>query len=211
MLMERLRCAVAEPRPNWEVVSSWASQLSAIARKEAWLAQADDLRDFATRAFYECQLRLGTQPWCLPVLGAAGDETIATVRGLVYQRGATREYAEECLAALMVELFDQEKPRYGAIAFRALNEPDGEDLLVVVVMDGATGHKATFVGPRPAVEPEQPHLVAEPPGRHAERVESLQALFAGHRPSIHFGNKTYWKTWLAIAAAREKQVASRQD
>ncbi len=208
LVAERLNREVSRQQPNWQTVRSYARTLLSIATGQAlaaWVDQAAELRAFATRVFHECQLRLASEPRCLPVMGAAGDETAVTIRGLVSDsRCPTQEYAEECLSELMVELFKEQHPRNGAIIFRALSEPDGGELLVIVAMDGATGHAASFVGPHPATNPEPPHLVAENPvPRHAERVESLEMLFAGRRAEIHFGDKTYWKTWLRKATANE--------
>jgi hypothetical protein len=78
--------------------------------------------------------------------------------------------------------------------------PDDQELLVVVAFEGESRRAACFVGPVPGFNPEWPHLVPENPlPRHAERVEALEMLFAGKRPQIHFGDRTYWKTWIARA------------
>ncbi len=101
------------------------------------------LRLFADRVFEECQDRIRYEPWCLPVKGAVATGKEVIIRGLIYSPGATREYASECLAELMVQLFAERKPEYGAIVVRALSEQDGAELLVVVTMEGATGHAAS--------------------------------------------------------------------
>jgi hypothetical protein len=108
--------------------------------------EPERLRLFADRVFEECQDRIRCEPWCLPVMGAVAARGEVIIPGLIYSPGATKEYAEECLAELMVQLFAERKPEYGAIVFRALSEPDGAELLVVVAMEGTTGHAASFVG-----------------------------------------------------------------
>jgi hypothetical protein len=104
----------------------------------------------------------------------------------------------------MVQLFEERKPEYGAIVFRALSEPDVAELLVVVAMEGITAHAASFVGRQGCPPTETADFLGEPPlPRHAERVEALEMLFAGGRPVIDFGNRRYWTTWLRRSAARE--------
>jgi hypothetical protein len=162
------------------------------------------LRLFADRVFEECQDRIRREPRCLPVMGAVAARGEVIIRGLIYSPGATKEYAEEFLAELMVQLFEERKPEYGAIVFRALSEPDGAELLVVVAMEGATGHAASFVGRQGYPPTETADFLGEPPlPRHTERVEALEMLFAGGRPVIDFGNQRYWTTWLKRSAARE--------
>jgi hypothetical protein len=229
VLAERLQQEVALAQPSWPRVEASARGLLAIAGEQirnAWRSHADKLKPFATKVFAECQDRLEREPCCLPVLTAAGDDQNITIRGLIYSKGATQDYAEECLAELSTELFATQKPKYGALVYHLLAEPDkpeqllivavelvqvstytaeipnGPEQLMTMVVEGSTSHAASFTGPHPQTNHDQPHLVAENPlPAYAEQVEALEQLFAGKRPTIYFGDRRYWKRWVEQAKA----------
>ena len=196
-LAQRIAREAEQADPDWDRIGQLADSLLALARAEAanaWMGHAEKLREFATSVFIECRDRLSREPRCLPVLGAAGSAGRVTIRGLVHgPAGATRDYAEECLTDLMVELFAKETPACGAIAFRTLSVPDERELLVIVAVEGESRQAACFAGPQPSVNPVWPHLVAENPlPQHAQQVEELEMLFlVCDRPSIDVGNRTH--------------------
>lgn len=218
-LLGRINSEMTAPVADWERVRLLASNLGRVAHDQARLAQADRLRDFATRVYYECRLRFGQNPECLPVIGAAGDEQTLTIRCLVHApdaggRNPTKDWAEKCLSDLMASLFEQVRPRFAAIAARTLafaeDESDDHCAMIVAVVNGQTGDAACFAGPRPEIEPERPHLLAVQAG-YADRIETLRAFFAGQHPKIDFGEDAYWRKSLALARAHASDQPARKS